>query len=117
MDSCYATKVHNCIESACAPNYECCTQTEDDKGNAIKKQTFGLCVKPGTCNKKTGLCKPTGKGGKITMENYTINTIEGYNDDDDDNKCDNWRNAFWVLILIFLILLLLGVGMMQNKSL
>ena len=102
MDPCYLSG-KNCLpHHDCPGSYECCTQTVDHTGKKIENPTFGLCVQSGTCNSSTGLCSSRGTGRTVT-ERFAIGTREGF----DGCACTKWKNAFWMLIVIVLVLMFL----------
>ncbi len=111
MDSCYHPKVCNCVnDSNCSkpPGHECCSENPP-KG----KPKFGMWVKEGTCDKKTGLCASRGKSLPGHKESFTIFTREGY---DDEKHCRGWKSAFWLLWILLFFSLLSIVFFMVKKG-
>jgi hypothetical protein len=78
MDDCYQKNVCNCKKScSCEEGYECCSQQAD-------KQVLGLCVKKGTCNEATGLCKSSKSSAKpIISEFFSVISKENFKDEQD----------------------------------
>ena len=79
MDPCYHPKVCNCVNDPnCRQpddNHECCSEISPNT-----QSKFGVWVRNGTCNNKTGHCKSNNnKSNSYTKEDFIINTIEGYN--------------------------------------
>ena len=97
--SCYHKSFTNCVKSSepAPPGHECCSQNTPSG-----KPKLGLWVKQGTCNKKTGLCvSESTKDGRIFLENFTADTIEGY---DTDNRAHcSYQRPFWALFILFII--------------
>jgi len=121
MDSCYYGNGKNCVKDyRCPSQYECCTQLIDHDNKPIENPTYGICVKIGRCNTRTGLCnsKSVSRGGSpdpdnTTTENFVINTIEGY---DNDNCNDNWKGAFWVLLVMVIVLLFIVFNLVMRNN-
>jgi hypothetical protein len=88
----------------CDDGYSCCLQKWDEHKNEIKSHTFGLCIQDGMCNESTGLwySKVNGEIKKGTRENYTVHTVEGY-----ENCANSNTNALLIAIPLTVLLLVL----------
>ena len=127
--NCVHPDIKNCQPDGICPNgYNCCSQRVPGGG----KPTFGLCVKNPSknCDVNLGLPVSTcrdeelgeyngsgrmgsgtnrymGSGINRYMSSNDIMTDEGYTENwgnDTDCECENWRNAFIVLLVIFSLL-------------
>jgi hypothetical protein len=120
-------KSGNCDHKKCGEGHICCAQ-EPSLSGGYGSATLGICVKKdaqggmGNCDKKKGLpvkdCQEDTKNNvNIPVEkyeNFIVHTNEGYNDDNCD--CDKWNNAFIVLFVV-LMLLILVISMLYLASL
>lgn len=115
MDACYMPNFSkcNCAGSCTCPHgYECCQESDNPAG---AKATLGICVQPGTCNKKTGHCNSDSIIVPMRhKESFTVNTMEGYYGD--KNNCKQWKAAFWMLIMIIFLLLICIVTLATRKQ-
>lgn len=105
MDSCYHPKVCNCVSDPnCSQphDHECCSETPPNG-----KPKYGMWVKNGTCNNKTGLCSARARNTNSLndhVESFTVHSREGFNNEDCDVGA--WKRAFWVLLFLIFFLLL-----------
>lgn len=105
----------NCAKDPCPDTHSCCFQ---DTGQS-SKPTLGICVKKdekggeSNCDKNRGLpvkgCKDRNNKYNITesYEKILVKSKEGYNDRDNCD-CDDWKNAFSVLFIIIILLLIIA---------
>lgn len=96
MDPCFAPDVaQNCKKTPCSSEYECCSHPDSKKGT---------CVRPGTCNRKTGFCKSDKKPASRFFQDEEsfarYGQRENYKED-----CQDWKQAMFVLSLISLLIL------------
>jgi hypothetical protein len=109
---CVSDKPCNCEKGcSCEDGYECCTQ----KGNEGR---LGMCVdKKCACNRNLGFPDQKSRrdlspnASKI-LENFSMVMREGF--DGTSCDCSDWKNAFFVLIL--LIIILVGVIVFMKKD-
>jgi hypothetical protein len=99
-----------CTDEVCPKTHSCCSQ----KTVTGENSTLGICVKKdekggkSNCDTTKGLpiktCRDSTNKYKMqnSFENFQTVTKEGYNDDNCD--CDDWQNAFNILFLIIIIL-------------
>jgi len=71
---CVQKEIYDCSKQPCQSGYECCKQ----HGN-----NFGLCIKEGQCNRKTGLpnksCREAPSESYI--ESFNVSSLEGFTSD------------------------------------
>lgn len=104
-----------CRDDVCPDTHSCCSQQSKNGNNS----TLGICVKKdengggGNCDKKRGLPVKSCKDNtntytlKNSSESFKIFSKEGYtHDDNDDKNCNRWENAFNILFLIIILLLI-----------
>lgn len=113
MDSAYMKNLAscNCAKNCKCPNgYKCCAESDNPAG---AKPTLGVCCRDDAkCNTSTGHCKSNHVYvPKTTRENFVVVTKEGYNDD----NCDNWRGAFWYLVVIIVLMLFCIIALSKSK--
>lgn len=109
MDSCNHVNKQNCLRNyQCPDGYECCSE-KNNPANA--KPTYGHCVQKSTCDYSRGLC--TGKNQElpnVTTERFAVFSEERYGDNSDcSKKIRGWKYAFWVVLGICVLLILVMV--------
>lgn len=103
MDPCNYSSKQNCLKGfSCPQGYECCSES---KNPSKASPTYGHCVKENTCDFTKGLCSSGYTKSNTFSENFVVKTREGYHDGSSGSCHEKeWKKAFWVLMLILMIL-------------
>ena len=106
---CIHPYIENCQpDKKCPDGYECCSENVPNGGKA----KLGLCIRTNECDKTRGLpkksCKDStyGRDLSVKVESYRVYSREGY-DDDDNDTCSEWANAFWVMVIVLCLVFFL----------